>query len=276
MRIPLAAVALHPAKLAIFHFPFSILHLKVLYVLPGTSQLPASTEAMAEAGLFYAVMHPSPISALTALQIASEADKCAATHVRVSRVADAMAAVSARKVAKSPFKIIMEVEPCAEPPRRIPRDILAGVDAWIFPAEIAVWPDIPTARVIILPPCGEPLASLPLVAPADTRNGGAHPLWIGPIDGNYDRLRQAVEVVGPDQTLRICGTGKARHTMPIVRRSREKNAAIEWLGETYNLTDELARATSIIQSGPTPTLLELRAASLQTPLPHYQLVISNV
>lgn len=231
---------------------------------------------MAEAGLFCAVMHPSPISALTALQIASEADKCAASHVRVSRVADAMAAVSARKVAKKPFKIVMEVEPCAETPRRIPHDILAGVDAWIFPAESAVWPDIPTARVIIMPPCGEPLASLPLVAPADARDGGAAPLWIGPIDGNYDRLQQAIDSVAPGQTLRICGTGKARHTMPIVRRSREKNAAIEWLGEECNLADELARATSIIQSGPTPTLLELRAASLQTPIANYQSVISNV
>lgn len=231
---------------------------------------------MAEAGLFCAEMRPSPISALTALQIASEADKNAATHVRVIRIPDAMAATSARKVAKRPFKIVMEIEPCAEPPRRIPRDILAGVDAWIFPAESAVWPDIPTARVIIMPPCGEPLATLPLVTPADTRNGGAHPLWIGPIDGNYDRLLQAVETVGPDQTLRICGTGKARHTMPIVRRSREKNASIEWLGDEYNLADELARATSIIQSGPTPTLLELRAASLQTPIANYQLAISNV
>ncbi|MDE7376209.1 MAG: hypothetical protein K2N16_05115, partial [Muribaculaceae bacterium] len=155
--------------------------MKLLYVLPGSAQLPASTEAMAEAGLFCAVMHPSPISALTALQIASEADKCAATHVHVSRLDDAMAAVSARKVAKSPFKIIMEIEPCAEPPRRIPRDILAGVDAWIFPDDIAVWPDVPPTRVIIMPPCGEPLASVPLVAPDDASNGGERPLWIGPI-----------------------------------------------------------------------------------------------
>lgn len=240
---------------------------------------------MDAAGLFCQAMRPSPISALTALQIASEADKCAATIVHVSRLSDAMAAISARKLGKSTYKIVMEVEPCAEPPRRIPRDILAGVDAWIFPAESAVWPDARGVHVIVMPPCGEPLASLPLLLPdcVTPANGDANEmsvsprrlLWVGPIDGNYTRLAQAIESVGPSQQLRICGTGKARHTMPLVRRSKQ-SSNIVWLGEEYNLTNELNQADAIIQSGSTPTLLELRAASLQTPLPMAASILSNI
>lgn len=240
--------------------------MKILRVV-SPSQSDGVAGLMRENGIPCDDISPSFLSAFTAMSIASEVDKKAYDIVEVSRLDDAMAAVSARKLADGRFSIVMVAKANSSAPKSIAQDIRNGVDGWIFQSERlrSLYPD-GLKNGAVIPPLAEIRVAIPLpLFDAASLPAQGRFLWIGPIDGNSERLKAAIEAIGASDgalSLVICGTGKARHAMPAVRLSRVVNErlgrqAIEWRGENFSLEQEAEQADGIIQSGLDPSALEL-------------------
>lgn len=240
--------------------------MKILRIVPA-GQSDGIAALMRDNGIRCDEMQPSFLSVFTAMSIASEVDKKAYTIVEVSRIDDAMAAVSARKLAASHFSIVMVAKANSAVPKSIANDVKNGVDGWIFQSERlkALYPEDLKNAAVIMPMAEKKIAhTLPLI---EARSLPAHGrlLWMGPLDGNTDRLKAAIEAVDAADgalSLVVCGTGKARHTMPAVRLSRAVNErlgreAIQWRGEEFSLEHEAEQSDGIIQAGLDPSELEL-------------------
>jgi len=65
--------------------------------------------------------------------------------------------------------------------------------------------------------------------------------------------------------IRICGTGKARYVMPVVKRSQAMGIDIKWLGDDYDIATELTHAGGFILSDTWYDSNEVRALALGIP-----------
>lgn len=205
---------------------------------------------------------PSWLSPLTSMNVRYAIDSHSADHnILVFRTKDAMAAISARSIAKKKPKITMRVLPNSKIPKSVPSDVRLGVDKWIFPTE----------RMRNLYPSG--LKDTIIEAPIDTAFSGKpiadksarQYIWIGEINNNTVRLKKAIEWIDSqteEYALTIFGTGKAQYTMPAVRLARSivHPDRISWMGQPFSEQDCNAPISGVLQAGLDPTPLENRLA----------------
>ncbi len=245
----------------------------ILMVMPD--KIEGDTERqqlLSHQGFGMRMLTPTLLSAFTAIAIASECDKQNITLVHTFRPADAMAAISARRISKkSDFKIVLEFPANSNRPRSIRNDIINGIDAWVFQTPLlADLASASTSPKLIMTASHAPsgcsahdnATSASGQLPADKSQ---HLLWIGPLDKNIDTLKQTIRLVGRasgNLHLTVAGTGPARYAMQAVRLSRTlpEPALVTWLGDNYSLNDLLPSVTGIVQSMPEPSPVELDLA----------------
>lgn len=216
-------------------------------------------------GLTSHSVSPTLFSAFTSMTIATECDRRNARLVHTYRPLDAMAAISARRIAKRrDFSVVLEFADNAPRPRSISKDILKGVDAWVLPtdrlADMAAASHKPC--LVMLPKSAE-TDGRPLPAAGDKPH---HLLWAGPLEKNIERLKDAIRLVGNSDgrvRLTVLGTGTARYAMQAVKLSRAlpDPSLVQWLGDNYSPDRILPEATAIVQSQDDPTPYELDIAS---------------
>lgn len=211
---------------------------------------------------------PALFSAFAAMRIASIIDKEDIAVIEASNTKDAMAALSARQLArKNNVMVIMNIPPNSQPPKAIPGEIRRKVDAWIFPSHRlrnAYPQDIRNAAVIpttsFAYPCDIPPAA------------NARPVvsWIGDIM-RPDRLKlylEEAEAIQGDLSVRISGAGDAAKVMPVVRLSRHlaREKDIIWVGEGYDTEAEIARCDAALATNDDITEIEAAAVLSGRPL----------
>ncbi len=210
---------------------------------------------------------PSMLSAITALKIARAADKSGCAIVEVYTLTDAIAAVSARKIARQKFGIVYSVGCCPTPPKGIAAEIRREVDAWVFAGEnsAAAYPaDLRNKTVI-----GATHFGIHDILEEKTRTPRTY-LMAGALT-DFDRLRQAITDTdaAPDGTiLRICGTGKARYVMAEVRHAKhiQHPERIQWAGDAFDPDKETIIADAAIKGHDEVTPIEAYLMSRGLPL----------
>lgn len=229
--------------------------------------IPNSLSDKIEVGKADHIVAPSWLSPFTSMSVRYAIDKYEATEVRAFRVKDAMAAISARSIAKAKPRITFVALPNSRPPKGIPADVKAGVDAWIFPSERLkkLYPaDLKHTSV-------EPPIASSFSGTAIFDESAKNYAWIGDIDGNTMRLKKAIEWVNAKEeecTLSVFGTGKPGNVMPAVKlaRSIENSDRITWMGQPFTPEHCNTPITAIIQTGLDPTPLENKIHSQGIPL----------
>lgn len=230
--------------------------------LPGKA-----LEAFCEFGMMVTDLSPSLLSAMTAMKIAKAVKKEDFDVVMVDSMENAMAAVSARKLdLNQKFKLAFCVAPNSEAPKAVAKDIANGVDAWIFPSQ----------RLADMYPAGLKCPTvLQPVSLADVRvTKEPHPTpvigWIGDI--RYpEGLKQALETMDELDggfILRISGAGLAKTVMPLVRLSRAlvHKENVVWVGESYNVAEEMGKCDAVLYTAPDLTPVETIAVQNGLPL----------
>lgn len=207
------------------------------------------------------VMSPSWAGFVTAMKLASRIRKDRCEVVVCHDINEAQAAISARKLVADQglaFKIVLAPAPDYMP-YHIPATVAAGVDMWMLATDAqqqhicsldAV--NIKASRVIA------PTTDIARVSRVP------HPaltlLWVGDLK-DTDRLAAMVKGVSAVDTpleVRICGTGHPRYVMPVVKKSRlDSRHNYVWLGDDYNIADELARADFGVAALPYPTSADI-------------------
>ncbi len=237
----------------------------VLYVVPH--KLKAAEErqsCVSRLGIDARSLTPTPLSAFTSVVIANECSK----HddigiVHTFRPDDAMAAISARKISSNKnFKVVLEFPDNAPRPRSLNKEVIAGVDAWVFA----------TSRLADLASTSGKLALI-MTNLIDAQEQRKLPvsaerslMWVGPLEKNIVNLKEAIRLVGRSDgnaRLTVLGTGTARYAMQAVKMSRAipNPELVQWKGSDYNMDEVMQRATAIVQSQDEPTSLELDLAS---------------
>lgn len=202
---------------------------------------------------------PSLLSPMTSMNVRYAIDSRDDDEVLAVRIADAMAAISARSIARRKPRIVVRVLPNSEPPKGIPADVRQGVDCWLFPSERmrALYPaDLKNAIV-------DPEIDMEFDGKPQHDPQARHYVWVGPIDGNTERLKTAINWVNAldeDASLAIYGEGKARNVMPAVKlaRSIEHPDRVEWIGAAPTANNLDRPITAVLQAALDPTPLELR------------------
>ena len=200
---------------------------------------------------------PSWAGFATAMRLAKQVRKDGCEVVVCHNIDEAQAAVSARRLTEADgvdFGIAL-FAPADYAPLHVPATVSQGVDMWVFGNdaqrrhfEALAAGTVKACRVI---------APAPLAAPATERV--PHPVavltWMGDIIAT-ERLDALVRGVAQCKTpleVRVCGTGKPRWVMPIVKRARLDTAhTFVWLGEDYDIAGELAHADYGVATMPYP------------------------
>lgn len=194
----------------------------------------------------------------------------------------AIAAISAKLIAEKTdtgYAIIYQPMRCDDIPRNVPPEVLEKTTLWIFEDEAQKEQyarlGVPPEKSAILPVTSFAVEQTPALTPArHTGHTALNLLWIGEIS-DYTLLRNAVNTIRqmPETAIRftICGTGKARHIMPIVRDARaDKDHTYIWKGNEYDTRQELEKAHIVIAEKPYVTEFQVRC--MRIGLPVYQAV----
>lgn len=224
-------------------------------------------EAFSGFGMMVTELSPTLLSAMTAMKIAKAMNKEDFDVVMADSMDNAMAAVSARQLnLKQNFKLAYCAAPNSEAPKSVPKDIAKGVDAWIFPSQ----------RLADMYPAGlnSPTVLQPVSLAGVKVSKAPHPDpvigWIGDI--RYpERLKEALEEVDAQKgrfSLRIAGAGLAKTVMPLVRLSRslEHNDKVVWVGEGYDIAEEMEKCDAVLYTSPDLTASETIAVQNRLPL----------
>lgn len=196
------------------------------------------------------------------MQLAAALKKNRYDAVIVHTNRQAIAAISAKilaKKAKAEYAIIYQPIHCEDVPRTIPPEVAEKVSLWIY--DNAAQKNQYTRygaraeRSAILAPTTFDAEQAPPITPAVY--DGQTPLnilWLGEII-EYALLRNAVDAIRqiPETQISftICGTGKARHIMPIVRDTRaDKAHTYIWKGNEYDIRQELEKCHIVIAEQP--------------------------
>ncbi len=223
--------------------------------------------AFADNGMIVSDLSPTLLSAMTAMKIAKAVKREVFDVVMVDSMDNAMAAVSARQLnLKQNFKLVYCVMPNSEVPKGVAKDVAKGVDTWIFPSD----------RLASLYPDGlkNPAALQPVSMEGVKVEKAAHPTpligWIGDI--RYpEGLKKALEEVDAQEgrfILRIAGAGLAKTVMPLVRLSRAlvHKDNVEWIGESYNVPEEMGKCDAVLYTAPDLTVTETIAVQNGLPI----------
>jgi len=229
--------------------------------------LPNSLNAEIEVKAPDHIVRPSCLSPLTSMIVRYAIDSRPDNEIVVFRIKDAMAAISARTIAKRKPMITMRILPNSKPPKGIPSDVRAGVDRWIFPSKRmrGLYPaDLKDACIETMVDTG--FDGEPIHDPT-----AKYYVWIGGIDGNTERLKKAIKWIDSrpeDCTLAVFGVGKARNVMPAVQLARaiEHPDRITWMGQPMTAQHCNTPITAVIQAGPDPSPLENRFVAANIPL----------
>ena len=235
--------------------------MKIL-AISNQSVTDACAALFAERGAHIGHISPSALSAFTAMKVRKALNKGECDVVAVGDLGNAMAAISAREISRD-VHIVYFVAPNADVPKGIPADIRNGVDAWIFPSQrlCDAFPDSLKRKLVV------PTADVDGIIEGKVAGSGnpLHMAWIGPMDGNTQRLVDAVNAIdeAPDGSLlTICGTGKAQKVMPAVRQSRAicHPERVVWAGDKCDIVATVSEATAVVQSGMDAIGIEMGAA----------------
>ncbi len=206
---------------------------------------------LSQLGIEAQVLSPAIMSALTSVKIVAVLNQQDISWIMVNNLTDAVAAISARKISKGCRPLIkIEIEPNSEIPKSIPKEVIAGVDAWTFPSHrlMSLYPEALQNRTVVIPED----FSLDWESISPKRDSKML-AWVGPLDGNIDRLKKAIQYIDDSDgySFKVCGTGKARYVMEAVRKSRgmDHPERVEWIGENFNLAQVLSDVSGIIQAG---------------------------
>lgn len=196
----------------------------------------------------------APTFAVT-MQIASLLKKKHIDIVLVHTNKQAIAALSAKKLAEksnNSYTIVYQPLRCDETPRNIPSEVAQEVALWLFEDSIqqdtyAKIAQRPLRQTAILPPTTFDDIDTPIAYQPKTYDNARplHIVHIGDIT-DYTLLNNSVVAVADidaDIRYNICGTGKARYIMPIVRMTRnDKRHQYNWKGNEYDRDEEIAQA----------------------------------
>lgn len=220
----------------------------------------ARAEMIRDAGTGFVRLSPSMMSAFTAMKIAKAVDREDIDIVETYDSRNAMAAISARSIAKRKYKIVTIVAPNTPAPLAIPKEIRQGVDLWIFPSQRLnnEYPDSLKKCIVLTP------VSFKITEPIEKNTNSEITIsWIGEITAP-DALKAAVDALedsGGTFTLRIAGAGRAGAVMPVVRYARGINNAhkVIWASAEYNADEEIRQSHAVIQRGDDLTAVEAAA-----------------
>ncbi len=233
--------------------------MKILKILPNDiAENCPEAEQLRLRGHEVEVMRPAFWSAFTAATIASRLKAFDADRVEAERLKDAVAAVSARKLApEKHFEIAVRVPRNSEPWPHADR--LDGTDvAWIYPSER------------LKSEFGRPgtVETLDVAPGEDFRHDPEtvrYAFFGDDAPATYLRLKEAVEAVAAnsDAILDVYGEFRARHVMPVVRRCKalEIENRVRWHGKDFIFDQAVLNADRIFLSQYEPTDTELLAAS---------------
>lgn len=259
-----------------------------MLILKIASNTHNSDRILEEAGIEIKYVTPSRFSFLTSMRIATFLKHDNPDAIFVFRPNDLIATESALKlnVTSHDFKdnssqvkpvakktaVIFYIEHTLKKPRSLNPAILRAADLLVFDSKETSeeWKEM-CAK------CGN--AKTEIVSPTlqitklhksqnqrtQTGDNGNHTpvlTYCGPI-GDGKRLSSVLTAIAsePEERqpqVRILGTGKARIVMPIVNKAKHNRLDTVWLGEEFELEEELNLAEGFIQSGPTYTAVELR------------------
>lgn len=216
------------------------------------------------------------------MQLAGALKKNRFDAVIVHTNRQAIAAISAKIIAEKTnagYAIIYQPVRCEDTPRNIPPEVLEKITLWIFEDEAQkeqyAHLGVPDGRSKILPPTSFEAETLSPITPAEYEaHGTLNLLWIGEIT-DYTLLRNAIDAIRqmPQTAISftICGTGKARHIMPIVRDARvDKGHTYIWRGNEYDVRQELEKAHILIAERPYVTATQIEC--IRCGIPVYQAV----
>ncbi len=234
------------------------------------SKTPVPTKAInafADCGMFVTCLSPTLLSAMTSMKIARAIKNEDFDVVMVDSMDNAMAAVSARQLnLKKNFKLVYCAAPGSEAPKSVPKDIARSVDGWIFPSQrlCDLYPADLACKTVLQP------VSLAGVSVSKE----AHPTpvigWIGSII-HPEGLKAALEEVDAQEgrfMLRIAGAGQAKTVMPLVRLSRAlaHKDNVVWVGESYDVAEEMAKCDAVLYTAPDLTPAETIAVQNGIPV----------
>lgn len=233
------------------------------------TELHKSDTLLIENGVDINLVVPSRFSFLTSLRISTEIKKREPQAIFVSDIKNALAALSARKLNRT-GAIIFFADSRSKIPLSLPDEIATGIDAMVFDGEStkSAWEQVrnidKVKRTEIINPSSV-ITDLQDKDSSRTKLNISPTLKIltfaGPLDDvtnlkkTLDKLSQNEKV--RDIKVRILGTGKARTIMPLVKRYRATQTDIDWLGEDYELNEELAASDGFILAGKVPTPNEI-------------------
>lgn len=216
------------------------------------------------------------------MQLAGALKKSRIDAVIVHTNRQALAAISAKIIANktnADYAIIYQPVRCEDTPRNIPPEVLEKITLWIFEDEAQkeqyAQLGVPAKRSKILPPTSFDAERIPPITSAEyDGHTTLNLLWIGDIN-DYALLRNAVDVIRQMPktaiSVTICGTGKARHIMPIVRDTRaDKGHTYIWRGNEYDARQELEKAHILIAERPYITAAQIEC--MRCGVPVYQAV----
>lgn len=238
----------------------------------ASNLLPIDSHIESE-GIIVRNIQPARFSFITSMRIATECKRALPDAIFVYNKIDAAAAVSARSLYGNaetvPYPIFLFAGYETPIPKSIGNEIAEKIDGVVFDSEDTKkkWQAVRNISIIetfILPPANTPA---PLADDSDT--AGTCLLYAGPLDEqtnpgsffNYLAGHPSAEKI----SINVLGTGKARHIMPIVKRARANKLNVNWLGDDYNLTDEMVKSQGFILSSPTPCLAEIQLLSCSKP-----------
>ncbi len=216
------------------------------------------------------------------MQLAGALKKSRFDAVIVHTNRQAIAAISAKIIAEknnAGYAIVYQPVRCEDTPHNIPPEVIEKVSLWIFEDEIQkkqyAHLGVPEERSKILPPTSFDAENIGPITPAKYAGHTAlNLLWIGEIT-DYQLLRNAVDAIRqlPETAISftICGTGKARCIMPIVRDTRaDKGHTYIWRGNEYEIRQELGKAHILIAEKTYFTATQIEC--MRCGLPVYQAI----
>lgn len=223
--------------------------------------------AFSDCGMPVTALSPTLLSAMTSMKIAKAIGNGGYDVAMVDGMDNAMAAISARKLnPKLSFTIVFCVRPNSDVPKGIPKDIVNGVDTWIFPSRRLhdLYPTDLRRKAVLQP------VSLAVTQVIKEKHPAPVIAWIGDIV-HPEGLREALEQVDAQEgrfILRIAGAGLAKTVMPLVRLSRalRHTRNVEWIGEGYDAAAEMGRCDAVLLSAPDMTPEETIAVQNGLPL----------
>lgn len=226
-------------------------------------------DEMARHGVIIEDLEASSLSTLTTMRIATRCKSSAPDIVLVDRGKDAMAAKSARDLSRkreTDFHIAFRTGQDDENLAHLPHSIATKIDMWCFnnktTLDKATKVDLGSGKRFVV---GRPSAMLH-VEHTSAKN---ILIYIGDLGKceNLDKMVTAISNLDESRRpeIHVCGTGKARYITPVIKRTQRMGIDVKWLGDDYDIENEIALAQGFIVSDNELSVKEIQAMALGIP-----------